>query len=111
MLGAALIRYQVVQVRQPCEKCLLAPVRMVEAFHHKQLSVDRVMGLIQQGAGHRYTGVFEHRIPARFLGLEPLLHAFAVGRSSRVGDVLRNAAQLLAECKHTSTFALAPLVK
>ncbi len=89
MLGPTLIRYQVVEVRQPREKRLLASpwmmkpfqqnpqsarrnnspgeqisrwfLRLAEnlsasnypgaAFHHEELAVNSVMGLIQQGRG------------------------------------------------------------
>src|SRR5919198_6148744 len=71
MLGATLIGDQVVQVGEPREKRLLAPVGMMEVFHHEQLAVEGVMGLIQQGAGHRHPGVFQHRIPAGFLLVKP----------------------------------------
>src|SRR5438093_72998 len=56
--------------------------------------------------GHRHTGVFEHRIPARFLVVDPLPDAFAVGRPSCASDGVRKAAQLLAGCKHSQAFAL-----
>jgi hypothetical protein len=62
MLGATLIRHKVVQVRQPREKRLLAPLGMMEALHHEELPVDGVMRVIEQGAGHRHrvllTGVY-----------------------------------------------------
>jgi hypothetical protein len=45
MLGAPLIRHQVVQVRQPDKKRLLAPFGMMEAFHREQLPLDRVLPL------------------------------------------------------------------
>ena len=92
MLGATLIRHQVVEVCQPCEKRLLAATWMVKAFHHEEFPVDGVMGLIQQGAGHRHLRVFEHRIPARLLVLEPAPHALAIGRPRRVGDVVGKVA-------------------
>jgi hypothetical protein len=49
-------------------ECLLAPGWMVEPFHHEELPVDGVMGLIQQGAGRRHPRVCEDGIPARFGG-------------------------------------------
>src|SRR5262249_31331095 len=36
VLGPTLIRYQVVQVRQPCEKRLLAPTWVMKAFHGEE---------------------------------------------------------------------------
>jgi hypothetical protein len=56
MLGATLVGDQVVQVCQPSQKRLLAPVGMMERFHHKEFPVDGVMGLIQQRAGHGIRG-------------------------------------------------------
>jgi hypothetical protein len=62
MLGATLIRHKVVQVRQPGEKRLLAPLEMMEALHHEELPVDGAMRLIEQDAGHWHrvllTGVY-----------------------------------------------------
>jgi len=52
MLGAMLLRHEVVQVRQPGEKRLLASLGMMKAFHREQLPLDSVIGLIQQGTGH-----------------------------------------------------------
>jgi hypothetical protein len=46
MLGPTLIRHQVVQMRQPREKRLLAPFGMMEAFHGKQFPLNGVMGLV-----------------------------------------------------------------
>ena len=37
MLGATLIRDEVLQVRKPCEKRLLAPFRMMKPFHRTLL--------------------------------------------------------------------------
>jgi hypothetical protein len=51
MLGTTLIWYQVVEVRQPGEKRLLASLRVVKAFHREQFPLDGLMCLIQQGAG------------------------------------------------------------
>src|SRR2546428_13067706 len=47
MLGAPLIRDQVVQMGQPAQKRLLAPFGVMAAFHREQLPLDGVMGLIQ----------------------------------------------------------------
>ena len=92
MLGPTLIGHQVVQVGQPREKRLLAPFGMMEPFHREQFPLDGVMGLIQQGAGHRHLRVCEHRIPARLLVLKPAPHALAIGRPSRGGDVVGKVA-------------------
>jgi hypothetical protein len=52
MLGAPLIEHQIVQVCQPSQERLLASIWMMEAFHHKEFSVNGVMGLVQERAGH-----------------------------------------------------------
>jgi hypothetical protein len=64
MLGSTLIRYQIIQVREPRQKRLLTATWMVKPFHSEQLPLDSVMGLIQEGARHRHPRVFKHRIPA-----------------------------------------------
>ena len=73
---------------------------MMKPFHHEELAVNSVMGLIQQGAGHRHLGIGEHGIPARLLGLKPLAPPMAVGLTSGVRDVVRKAPQPLAQGKH-----------
>src|SRR6266850_5934963 len=65
------------------------------------------MGVIQQGAGGWQTRVFQHRIPAGFLVLEPAPDAFPVDRSSRARDVASKVAEPLAQRKHAPTLALA----
>jgi hypothetical protein len=107
MLGPTLIRHQVVQVRQPREKRLLAPLRMMEALHREQLPLDSVMGLIQEGAGRGHLRVGEDCIPAGLLVLEPAPDALPVGRPSRTRDVVGNMAEPLAQRKHAHALALA----
>jgi hypothetical protein len=92
MQGATLVGHQVVQMCQPSQKCLLAPLGMMEPFHHKEFPVDGVMGLIQQRAGHGHLRVCEHRIPACLLVLKPASHALAVGRPRRGGHVVGEVA-------------------
>ena len=46
MLSAPLVRHEVVQMGESSQKRLLTPVRMMEAFHHEQLPLHGVMGLI-----------------------------------------------------------------
>ena len=75
---------------------------MMEALHHEELPVNRVMGLIQQGAGHRHLRVCEDRIPACFLGLKPLAHTVAVGLPCGMGDMVGKVASPLAQSKHPS---------
>src|SRR2546430_12989991 len=79
MLGATLIRDEVVQVGEPREKRLLAATWMMESLHREQFPIDGVMGLIQQGAGRRHLGIFKHRIPACFLALKQLAPPIPVG--------------------------------
>jgi hypothetical protein len=52
MLSPALIRNQVVEVREPCQTRLLAAVGMMKPFHGEELPLEGVMRLIQQRAGH-----------------------------------------------------------
>jgi DDE domain len=68
MLSASLVGHQVVQMGQPAQKRLLAPLGVMKAFHGKQFPLDSIMRLIQQGAGHRHLGVCEDRRPARLSG-------------------------------------------
>ena len=46
MLGPTLIGNQVVAVREPGEKRLLTAVWMVKRFHHEQLPLDSILGLV-----------------------------------------------------------------
>src|SRR5919205_3836811 len=48
MLGAPLIRHQVVEMCQPSQKGLLVAFGMMKRFHHEQFPVNGVMGLIQE---------------------------------------------------------------
>jgi hypothetical protein len=107
MMGAPLIRDEVVQVCQPREKRLLVAAWVVKPFHGEYIPLDGVMGLTQKHAGHRHLGVCEHGIPARLLLLHPVPHACAVSYPSRGGDVVRKAPQPLAERKHAQALALA----
>jgi hypothetical protein len=88
MLSATLIRNKVIQVRKSREKRLLTATGMVQPFHGKELPLDGVMGLIQQGTGHGHLRVCEHRIPTCLLVLHPASHALAIGCPRRVGDVV-----------------------
>ena len=85
--GSALIRNQVVQMRQAGKKCCLTPTGMVEALHGEELSVHGIVGLIQQGAAGRHLRVFEHGIPSNFLVLEPISHPLPVLDSNGGRDV------------------------
>jgi hypothetical protein len=106
MLGATLVRNQVVQMCQPDKKRLLAPVWMMEPFHHEQFPRNGVRGLIQQRAGDGHLRVFEHRIPARFLLLNPVPYACALSYPSRGGHVIGQAAQPLTQRKHAPALPL-----
>ena len=68
MLGATLIRNEVVEVCQPRQKCLLTATRMMESLHHEEFPVDGVVDLVQQRAAGRHLWVFEYRIPPGFGG-------------------------------------------
>ena len=99
MLSATLIRNKVIQVRESREKRLLTATGMVQPFHGKELPLDGVMGLIQQGTGHGHLRVCEHRIPTCLLVLHPAPDPPAIGRPRRVGDVVDTMASSLAQRK------------
>jgi hypothetical protein len=88
VLGPTLIRHEVVQVREPREKRLLAPAWVVKPFQRKQFPLEGMRGLSQQGAGDGHLRGGEDGIPARLFVLEPAPYAHAVGRPSRGGDVV-----------------------
>src|SRR5262245_45174030 len=71
MPSPTLIRDQVVQVGEPCEKRLLTAPGMMEALHRKELPLEGVMRLIQQGAGYGHLWGCEDHIPAGFLLVKP----------------------------------------
>jgi len=79
---------------------------MVKPFHGEQCPLDGMMGLIQQCARHRHLRVFESRIPASFLLLEPAPYALAVGRPRRGRNVVGKTTQLLAQRKHAQALPL-----
>ena len=106
MLGTVLIGYQVVEVCQSRDKRLLAATWVVQPFHREQLPFDGVMGLIQQGAGHRHLGVCEHRLPARLLLVEPAPDALAVGFPGALGHAVGKVAQPLPQRKHPQALPL-----
>jgi hypothetical protein len=62
----------------------------VQPFHREQFPLDGMLGLIQQGTGHRHLRIVAHRIPTRFLLLNPASHARPIGLPSRGGDVIGN---------------------
>ena len=66
-------------MRQPCEKRLLAATGMMKPFHHEELAVKSVMGLIQEGAGCRHLRVFEDGIPTNGVSLLRLNSAIERG--------------------------------
>jgi hypothetical protein len=92
MLRAPLIGHEVVPMGESSQKRLLAPVGMMEALHHEELPVNRVMRLIQEGAGHRPLGVCEDRLPAGFLLLKPAPYTLAIGDPCCGGDVVGKVA-------------------
>jgi hypothetical protein len=46
MLSPTLIWDQVIEVRQPCQKRLLAPFGMMESLHGEQFPLNGVVGLV-----------------------------------------------------------------
>jgi hypothetical protein len=69
VLGPTLIRDQVIQVRQPDPKYLLASIGVMEPFHREQFPLDGIMRLIQERAGHRHLGTFKDGIPTNGVSL------------------------------------------
>ena len=106
VLGPTLIRDQIIEVRQPDQKRLLAARGMMEPLHGGQLPLDRVMRLIQECARRGHLRVGEHRIPPGFLLLAPAPDALAIDHPRRVGDAVGKVASPLAERKHAQAFAL-----
>src|SRR5262245_18294249 len=92
MLSATLICNQVIEVRESREKRLWTATGRVKALHRKELPLDGVMGLIQQGPGHGHLRVCQHRIPTGLLVLYPASYPLAIGRPCRVRDVLDKVA-------------------
>jgi hypothetical protein len=86
------MRHQVVEVGESRQKRLPAPVGLMEAFHREQLALDRVMGLIQEGADRRHLRLSEHRLSARFLRLEPAPDACSIGHPGAVRHVVGDVA-------------------
>jgi hypothetical protein len=107
MLGPTLIRNEVIEVREPRQKRLLAPIWMMKPFHGEQFPRDGVVGLIEQGAGHRPLRVGKHRIPACLLVLEPAPHPLAIGLPCHSGDIIGNVVEPLTQRKHAQALALA----
>jgi hypothetical protein len=52
--GMTLGEHQGVQMRQPSQKRLGAPFRIMKALQYAQVPVDGLLGLLQQGAHHRH---------------------------------------------------------
>jgi hypothetical protein len=111
MLGATLIRDAVVQVSEPREQCLLAATGRMEPLQPKQLPRAGVVGLVSPGAGHRHLGLFQHRLPACFLGLKPLAYPGAVGLPCGAGALGGTVASPLAQRNHPAALPLAPPVQ
>jgi hypothetical protein len=88
MLRPTLIGDPVVEGRQPRQKRLLTSTWVMQALHRQPLPFERIMGLIQQGAGDRHLRVCEPRIPPGFLLLAPAPDTLAMSCTSRVGDMI-----------------------
>ena len=78
---------------------------MVESLHGEELAVDGVVRLIQHRAHRRHLWVCEHGIPACFLFLKPVLHAFTVLLAHGGGEVIDKATETLAQCRHPQAVA------
>jgi len=81
-------------VGQPREKRRWAPFGVMEALHRKELPLDGVVGLIQQGAGPSASAGLQapHTSPLSFV-LEPASYPLPVGRPRRGGDVVSKVAE------------------
>src|SRR5512132_318299 len=111
MPGPTLIRHQVIQVREPRQKRLLASTWMVKPLHREEFPLEGVVGLIQPRAGHRHLRVFKHRIPARLLVLEPASYALSVGHPCALCHVIGKVAEPLTQRKYPQALPLARLVE
>ena len=98
-------------MRQAGEKRRLTPTRVMKSLHGEQLAVHGVVRLIQNRAHRRHLGVFEHRVPARFFGLEPVANALAMCFAHRRVDAIGKVAQTLTQCHHAQAFALSTPVQ
>ena len=61
---------------------------MVEAFHHKELAVKGIVGLIEQSGGGRELRVSKKNVPAFFFLFILLMDAFAILLTGKLGDFL-----------------------
>jgi hypothetical protein len=95
MLSATLIGDQIIEVRQPCQKHLLAPFGMMEALHREQFPLEGVMRLIEQGTGRRHLGICEDGIPAYLFVLEPAPDPLPVGHPCCGGNVVGKVTESL----------------
>jgi hypothetical protein len=107
MLGAPLIRDEVLQGREPWEKRLLAPWRMLHPLHRQPLPLAGVMRWIASGAGCGPRRGGQARSPARVLLLPPAAAPGAMGRPRRGGDGGGTGASPLAPRNHPPALALA----
>jgi hypothetical protein len=67
---------------------------MVEPFHSEELAVDSVVRLVQHRAHRRHLRVFQHRILARFLVLEPAADPLTMLLSHRRIDSIGKVEQV-----------------
>jgi hypothetical protein len=111
MEGATLGGHQGIQGRHTSAKRGVTPTWRVEVWHHAQLPVDGVVGLIQQRTAGWHLGGGAHRRPARLLGLTPVAHALSGRLSSRSAEVLDAVAEPWAQRHDPPAGALAPPVQ
>ena len=64
------------------------------------------MRLIHECTGHRHPGVFQHRLPAGFLLVNPAPHPLTIGCASRGGDVIDKVAEPLTERHYAQALTL-----
>lgn len=108
MLGPALLRSQVVEVRSPRETRVWAAPWMRNPVPHAALAVHRVGRVIQERARHGPRWGVEPRLPARFFVLTPRAHPVAVGLPGGVGDMSGTVASPLAQGQPPPTLPRSP---
>ena len=86
-----MIRNQVRQDRQAIEEDSLASPLVMESFHHKQLSVHRIVELIHQRRRLGNIGIRKQDVPARLFPLYPFLYPLSIVFSGEAGDLLNES--------------------
>src|SRR5262249_57662833 len=80
---------------------------MMDLLYGEQFSLDGIMRLIQERAGHRHPGAFKDGIPARLLLVEPAPDALAVGFPGALCHAVGKVAEPLPQRTHPQALARA----